>query len=124
MSKDRDASWLVSNLLSFDGRISLSTGGNGGRSVDGDDVHVEKMFFSACADGVGQTLDFNVVSTIDGELVVCLGWQVGALGLDLDSEGEFEVEDGSNEGRRERRFVKRLLGDLRGLLECVAAEEK
>jgi len=105
LGKSRDGSWQLSNLMSFDGKLET-----------GDDaVAVEKMFFCQPAHAVGEPLDFNVISTKGGDLVICTGWQVGAIGLEGKAKTGVEVI--------EREFVRNVLRDLERHL-LVMAEER
>lgn len=98
MGQQRDSSWQLSNLMAFDG------GSEG--------IFVEKMFFDQPADAVGLSMNFNTISVKGGELVICVAWQVGALGLDK-IEG-IDIED------NERRVVSEILEDLRSYIKLVA----
>lgn len=102
LGKSRDASWQLSNLMNFDGK--LDTGGDG--------VAVEKMLFCQPGHAVGEPLDFNVISTKGGDLMVCTGWQVGAVGLEGRANSTMEVV--------ERKFVRNMLCDLERYLLVMA----
>lgn len=94
----RDASWELSNLMSFDG-------GSGD-----DEITVEKMYFCQPADAAGMPLTFNVISVQGGDLVICVGWQPSALGICTREEAE----------DFERKFVKDLTADMRKYFEKIA----
>ena len=107
LGKSRDGSWQLSNLMNFDGKLG------GGDRDDG--VTVEKMFFCQPGHAVGEPLDFNIISTQGGELVICTGWQVGAIGLESRADGDIESA--------ERELVRNVLRDLERHL-LVLAEER
>lgn len=104
LGKSRDASWQLSNLMSFDGDLH---GGD-------DAISVERMFFCQPADAIGEPLDFNLISTKDGDLVICAGWQVGAIGL--------EEKAGKDVEAIEREFVRNVLRDLERHFTVLAEE--
>lgn len=83
--KERDMSFEISNLGAF-------------KSESREVVKIEKAVFSQPAKVSGSLLDFNVVSTPEGPLVITVTWQRGVLGLD--------------EGIEEDAFVKRVCAKL------------
>ncbi|KAK5937195.1 Alcohol acetyltransferase [Knufia obscura] len=100
----RDASWQMSNLMSFDGKPK-----------DGEGiVEVEKMFFCQPGHAVGEPLDFNTISTKGGDLVICSGWQIGAIGVEWDANTSAEAA--------ERDLVRNVLRDLKRYLQVLAEE--
>lgn len=103
IGKPRDSSWQLSNLMTFEGRAE--------QSID-DPMVIEKMFFCQPAAAAGSPLDFNTVSLAGGDLVICVGWQIGAIGLATKLE--------LNTENTEREFVSRLLTDLTAYLESAA----
>jgi len=104
LGKSRDGSWQLSNLMSFNGELPER----------GDAVSVEKMFFCQPGHAVGEPLDFNVISTKGGDLVICVGWQVGAIGLDEKA--------GKGTEAVEHEFVRNVLRDLERHLVVLAEE--
>lgn len=95
LGHERDSSWQHSNLMAF----------AGGKNSDSDSITVERMYFCQPPDVVGQPISFNTISVKGRELVSCVVWQVGAIGL--DGVQRVTVEE------RERSFVKEVLGDLK-----------
>jgi len=94
----RDASWELSNLMSF-------------QSGSADDkIVVEKMYYSQPADATGPPLAFNIISVHDGDLVVCVSWQPGALGVCALEEAEII----------ERKFVRNLIEDMQAYFAKMA----
>ena len=104
----RDSSWQLSNLMSFKNESRLWLRPTGDNYAE---VSIEKMFFCQPADAVGLPLDFNTVSVEGGDLVVCIGWQPGAFGLE-SSGGDIE--------ENERKFVRTLCGTMRKYLVEIA----
>ncbi|KAL4871871.1 hypothetical protein BDV12DRAFT_205712 [Aspergillus spectabilis] len=82
---ERDCSYRVSNLLTYDG---------------GDDERwrISKMVFATPADAVGAPVNFDIVSVRGGSLVVGVNWQAGALGMPGGEEGEGRFVDVVCEG--------------------------
>ncbi|KAL4749741.1 hypothetical protein BDW72DRAFT_204520 [Aspergillus terricola var. indicus] len=74
----RDCSYEVSNLLAFDSA-----------ATEGDECRITKMVFATPANVVSGPLVFNIVSVKDGNLVIAVNWQVGALGVPHEEEGDF-----------------------------------
>ncbi|KAJ5081138.1 alcohol acetyltransferase [Penicillium angulare] len=88
---DRESSYEISNLVTFDPRSP-------DRSVDIDASKREKwdivrMIFSQPANALGSALDFQVVSMKGGEMVITLNWQLGVLGVPHEDVFAREVLD-------------------------------
>ncbi|KAM7204880.1 Alcohol acetyltransferase [Rhypophila sp. PSN 637] len=95
LGKTRDASYEVSNLGYVDfGNANMTLGGEGE-----DEVEVENMSFAQPGHVTSHTINFNIVSTKMGGMVVCITWPTGSLGL----EGSEEEEE---------RFVRAVGDDL------------
>ena len=77
ISKHRDASYELSNVMSFD---PAPEAGNEGSEQDSK-WKLEKMIFSQPANVTGSALNFNVVSVKGGHMVISLTWQMSALGF-------------------------------------------
>ena len=73
LGKNRDTSYELSNIMSFD----PSTGGSLVKPWN-----IQKAIFSQPANVTGSPIAFNVVSTKGGGLVITATWQPGALGVD------------------------------------------
>ncbi|EKG11923.1 Alcohol acetyltransferase [Macrophomina phaseolina MS6] len=82
VGKERDSSYEVSNLLAFD--PDEEEGGSGADGVGG--WGFRGMVFTQPANAVGSAVNFNVVSTKGGDLVVSLTWQRGVLGVEGDED--------------------------------------
>ncbi|KAK7701429.1 Alcohol acetyltransferase [Botryosphaeria dothidea] len=80
MGKTRDSSYEISNILVFDPEEGEQRrGGGGGWGIDG-------MVFSQPANATGSPVNFNVVTTKGGDMVVSLTWQKGVLGVEQDED--------------------------------------
>lgn len=103
----RDSSWELSNLGNFDPA--------GGVLEDKERLalSIEQMLFSQPASPIGPPLTFNVVSVKGGGLSICIGWQIGALGL--TGSGQIESEE-----VEDRKFVKQVAEFLDNGLEQLA----
>ncbi|KAK4207862.1 alcohol acetyltransferase [Rhypophila decipiens] len=96
LGKTRDASYEVSNLGYVDfGHANVTPGGEGEDEV----VEVENMFFAQPGHVTSHTINFNIVSTKMGGMVVCITWPTGSLGL-----------EGSE--KEEEKFVRGVGDDL------------
>jgi hypothetical protein len=73
----RDASYEVSNLLSFRPQPGASS-----ISEDGPGCSIVGMVFAQPADATGAPLSFNIVSVANGPLVIAITWQAGALDVE------------------------------------------
>jgi hypothetical protein len=96
VGKERDMSFEISNLGSFEPKRSRSG------------IGVEKLLFSQPAKASGSLLDFNVVSVEGSPLVLTVTWQRGVLGV--------------GGGREEDDFVSKVCGKLESLLVEVAED--
>ncbi|KAL4743800.1 hypothetical protein BDV11DRAFT_177427, partial [Aspergillus similis] len=74
----RDCSYEVSNLLAFDSAAQ-----------EEDKCRITKMVFATPANVVSGPLVFNIISVKGGNLVIAVNWQVGALGVPPEKEGDF-----------------------------------
>lgn len=115
IGKPRDASWQLSNLMSVDTRPPKSERKGAWKGSWEGDLKMEKAYFCQPADAAGQPLDFNIISVKGGELVICAGWQAGAIGLTDKQEASVLEEN-------ERAFVRNVLADLKRYLEVAAIE--
>ncbi|KAL9080536.1 MAG: hypothetical protein Q9157_000678 [Trypethelium eluteriae] len=95
----RDSSWELSNLGSFNPTRNTP------KNPESLAVDIEKMMFSQPASPIGPPLNFNVIGIRDGELNVCITWQVGSLGITRNDENE-------SEERNERRLVGQVITSL------------
>ncbi|KAL3435920.1 alcohol acetyltransferase-domain-containing protein [Aspergillus tetrazonus] len=78
VGQQRDCSYEVSNLLAFDSAAQ-----------EGDKCKITKMIFATPANVVSGPLVFNIISVKDGNLVIAVNWQVGALGVPHEEEDDF-----------------------------------
>ena len=81
IGKQRDASYELSNIMSFDPAPKASDE-NSGKDIK---WKLEKMIFSQPANAFGTPLNFSVVSVKGGNMVISLTWQIGALGVANES---------------------------------------
>lgn len=103
IGKPRECSYEISNLVMFDPVSNIAGRPKSLRSA----VEVEKTVFSQPANAAGACLNFNVVSTKGGPLVVTVTWQRGVLGLVDDEE--------------EDSFVRRVCSRIEALIRELAA---
>lgn len=89
IGKKRECSFEISNLVVFDPPLPADEAERSSRPwVKG--VQIEKTVFSQPANAAGACLNFNLVSTKNGPLVVTVTWQRGVLGVgDEEQEDEF-----------------------------------
>jgi hypothetical protein len=81
IGKQRESSYEISNLVVFDPVL---------RSAEKPKVSIEKTFFSQPGAAVGPCLNFNLVTTKDGPLVMTATWQHGILDLgNVEQEADF-----------------------------------
>ena len=73
LGKDRDTSYELSNIMSFDSTTAESND-NAWR--------VERVIFSQPANVVGSPISFSAASVRGGELVITASWQPGVLGVE------------------------------------------
>jgi Alcohol acetyltransferase len=111
IGRPRDCSWELSNLGSV-----ASTGTVAANQTD-DCVRMERVVFSQPASPLGAPLTFSAVSVKDGELIICIGWQIGALNLSRKDEVE-TIE------QQERRFVKQVKEHLMYKLEQLTTNKE
>lgn len=84
IGKPRESSYELSNILSF----------NPGPSDVENGWDIESMIFSQPACANSAPLTFNVVSKYKGDLVIVIGWQLGAL--DVEDEQAFAENVGAS----------------------------
>jgi hypothetical protein len=86
IGKKREGSYEISNLVVFDPAVQPY----GYRESFASPTRVEKTIFSQPANAAGACLNFNLVSTKDGPLVMTVTWQQGVLDVgDVVQENEF-----------------------------------
>lgn len=90
LSKDRDASFEMSNIGMVDSGIGL----------DGDKARMVKMIFAQPGHVISSPIAFNFVSVKGGELVYTVTWPCGALGLGKTETEELFVERVCEEDRK------------------------
>lgn len=90
IGKKRESSYEISNLVVFDPIPYSATE----KPKDfPDPVHIEKTFFAQPAAAVGPCLNFNLVTTKGGPLVMTATWQQGVLDLGgVEQEADFVRE--------------------------------
>lgn len=93
VGKEREASYEVSNLVIFNPAIGTEQAQDPSQMIV-----VEQVVFAQPANVTGACLNFNVVSTKDGPMVLTVTWQRGILNLD--------------DGMDEDEFVAGLCGHL------------
>jgi hypothetical protein len=93
LGRERDGSFELSNLGSFDG--------GAGAGADEDDVKISRMVFSQPGHVVGPPICFNLATVKGGSLVCTVTWQTGALGIERD----------------EMEFVEGVAMDIQNLFE-------
>ena len=101
IGKPRECSYEISNLVVFD----PSKGGHAETSQGA--ITIEKTIFSQPANAAGGCLNFNLVSTKGGPLVMTVTWQRGVLGLRQDGD--------------EDEFVREICSRIEGLLTELSA---
>ena len=82
MGQERDSSYEISNLGSFD-----VAGGHD--QTDGAKCRIAKLVFAHSANATSSPFTLSVVSVKGGNMVISFVWQPGALGLALGLEQEF-----------------------------------
>ena len=117
LGKISDCSYEVSNIMSFDPDthapprppVTSSDVTSAAASLKGEDSEggwkVGNMYFSQPASVMDSPLNFGVVSRKGGDLVICLTWQVGVLG----------VED-------EDAFTQDILSGVRSQIATIISE--
>jgi hypothetical protein len=86
IGKKREGSYEISNLVVFDPAVQPY----GYRKSFPSPTRIEKTIFSQPANAAGACLNFNLVSTKDGPLVMTVTWQQGVLDVgDAAQENEF-----------------------------------
>jgi Alcohol acetyltransferase len=96
IGQERDSSYNISNLGSFEaGAVQKS---------EGNQCNITKMIFSRPATPISPPLTVSIVSVKGGSMVMSMVWQPGSFGIPLESESAFV--DGLS------AFVKE---DLKGL---------
>jgi hypothetical protein len=98
LGKDRDTSYELSNIMSFDSTTAESNDNT---------WRVKRVIFSQPANVVGSPISFSAASVRGGELVITASWQPGALGV----EGE------------ETNFMKGLCKDIESCFRRLSREE-
>ena len=81
LGKDRDTSYELSNIMSFD-----PTGAPENNDTN-NPWRVKRVIFSQPANVTGSPISFSTASVRGGELVITASWQPGALGVAGDEEG-------------------------------------
>lgn len=87
IGKKREISYEISNLVVFDPKGSKQPEPSGENSIA-----IEKTIFSQPANAAGALLNFNLVSTKGGPLVMTVTWQLGVLDLLEGPENAFVQE--------------------------------
>ncbi|KAL7893558.1 alcohol acetyltransferase domain-containing protein [Trichoderma sp. SZMC 28014] len=82
IGKQRDSSYEVSNIGSFDADSRLLN--NTDKTT-----RITKMAFSQPGHVASSAMAFNLASVKDGNLIYSVTWQQGALGIDEDKEDDF-----------------------------------
>jgi hypothetical protein len=83
LGKDRNTSYAISNLLSFDPWAHRDTATPSQPKKTWD---IERMVFSQPASATGDPVSVQVVTRKDGAMVITLTWQLGVLGV-ADEDG-------------------------------------
>jgi hypothetical protein len=83
LGKDRNTSYAISNLLSFDPWALRDTATPSQQTKTWD---IERMVFSQPASATGDPISVQVVTRKDGAMVITLTWQLGVLGV-ADEDG-------------------------------------
>ncbi|KAF4981259.1 hypothetical protein FZEAL_2885 [Fusarium zealandicum] len=84
LGKQRDSSFDMSNVGSFDASEGAST-------ADQEQARITKMVFSQPGQVISCPIAFNFVAVKGGSLVYTVTWQPGALGLGVSEEEEEKV---------------------------------
>lgn len=104
IGKKRECSFEISNLVVFD-TPTLSTDDAKEPPIPVEALQIERTIFSQPANATGACLDFNLVSTKGGPLVITATWQRGVL----------DVGDGEQEEGFVRRICELVSGDVHEL---------
>ncbi|CEN59286.1 hypothetical protein ASPCAL01738 [Aspergillus calidoustus] len=103
LGEARDSSYEISNAVVFDPSSKGNASVSGVESDGKGTWDIERMVFSQPANVTNCPLSFSVVTRKDGEMVMTLNWQIGALGV-VDENG----------------FAKDILGRIDGYLTGIA----
>jgi hypothetical protein len=102
IGKPRECSYEISNLVVFDPASKAEPPNSSQRPIA-----IEKTMFSQPANAAGSCLNFNLVSTKGGPLVITVTWQRGVLGLRHDED--------------ESVFVRKICSRMKSLIAELAA---
>ncbi|KAF9888231.1 hypothetical protein FE257_009226 [Aspergillus nanangensis] len=82
LGQNRDSSYEISNLGVFDpSLVNESDAALHAPRRDDGSWRIQRMVFSQPANVTASPLNFQAVTTVGGEMVVTLSWQVGVLGV-------------------------------------------
>lgn len=104
IGKKRECSMELSNLTVFDPDPNHQF-----RQLDETSFGIEKVIFAQPANAAGALLNFNIVSTKNGPLVMTVTWQLGVLGLEHE--------------RKEPKFVRGICWNIERYLNELAAAD-
>lgn len=86
IGKKREGSYEISNLVVFDPALKLAEHPGALGAL----IRIERTIFAQPANAAGACLNFNVVTTKSGPLVMTVTWQQGVLDVgDVDQERDF-----------------------------------
>ena len=103
IGKKREGSYEISNLVVFDPAVRPAEGSKASAEA----IQIERTIFAQPANAAGACLNFNLVTTKNGPLVMTVTWQQGVL--DLGDEAQ------------EARFVRKVCSRIETNIRELAA---
>lgn len=116
IGKRREVSYEISNLTVFD-PVPREQPSQPSKST----IQIEKTIFSQPANASGACLNFNLVTTKGGPLVMTVTWQLGVLSLDQEWDLGPEMKEAGHVKFQEGYHVREVCSRIENYFDELAA---